>query len=89
MGHVGSARHGQGPAHRLARVEEPLPEGAAGMPGVIIPRKTVNELRKLAIVHWQWALPPDASRWGAAGKAVTVTTAAAASGGRRATGTPP
>ncbi len=34
--------------HRLARVEEELPEGAAGMPGVIIPRKTVNELRKLA-----------------------------------------
>jgi len=33
--------------HRLARVEEPLPEGAAGMPGVIVPRKTVNELRKL------------------------------------------
>src|SRR5258708_28809385 len=33
--------------HRLARVEEPLPEGAASMPGVIIPRKTVNELRKL------------------------------------------
>ena len=33
--------------HRLARVEEPLPAGAAGMPGVIIPRKTVNELRKL------------------------------------------
>ncbi len=33
--------------HRLARVEEPLPEGAAAMPGVIIPRKTVAELRKL------------------------------------------
>jgi DNA polymerase-3 subunit beta len=33
--------------HRLARVEMPLPEGAAGMPGVIIPRKTVLELRKL------------------------------------------
>ena len=33
--------------HRLARVEEPLTEGAAGMPGVIIPRKTVGELRKL------------------------------------------
>ena len=33
--------------HRLARVEEPIPEGAAGMPGVIIPRKTVAELRKL------------------------------------------
>jgi DNA polymerase-3 subunit beta len=33
--------------HRLARVEMPLPDGAAGMPGVIVPRKTVNELRKL------------------------------------------
>ena len=33
--------------HRLARVEEPLPEGAGSMPGVIIPRKTVTELRKL------------------------------------------
>ncbi len=33
--------------HRLARVEVPLPEGAAGMTGVIVPRKTVNELRKL------------------------------------------
>ena len=33
--------------HRLARVEEPLPAGAAGMPGVIIPRKTIAELRKL------------------------------------------
>ncbi len=33
--------------HRLARVEEPLPEGASGMPGVIVPRKTVLELRKL------------------------------------------
>jgi len=34
--------------HRLARVETDLPDGAAGMPGVIIPRKTVNELNKLA-----------------------------------------
>ncbi|MFV3130761.1 DNA polymerase III subunit beta [Niveispirillum sp. KHB5.9] len=33
--------------HRLARVETPLPEGAAGLPGVIIPRKTVLEVRKL------------------------------------------
>ena len=33
--------------HRLARVEVPLPDGAAGMPGVIVPRKTVIELRKL------------------------------------------
>jgi DNA polymerase III subunit beta len=33
--------------HRLARMEIPLPEGAGGMPGVIVPRKTVGELRKL------------------------------------------
>lgn len=33
--------------HRLARVEIPLPEGAAGMPGIIIPRKTIGELRRL------------------------------------------
>jgi DNA polymerase-3 subunit beta len=33
--------------HRLARVELPLPQGAAGIPGIIVPRKTVNELRKL------------------------------------------
>ena len=33
--------------HRLARVEIVLPEGAAGMPGIIVPRKTVIELRKL------------------------------------------
>lgn len=33
--------------HRLAQFEMPLPEGAVGMPGVIIPRKTVGELRKL------------------------------------------
>jgi DNA polymerase-3 subunit beta len=33
--------------HRLARVTVPRPDGAAGMPGVIIPRKCVAELRKL------------------------------------------
>jgi DNA polymerase III subunit beta len=33
--------------HRLARVEMTAPAGAAGMPGVIVPRKTVGELRKL------------------------------------------
>jgi DNA polymerase-3 subunit beta len=33
--------------HRLARVEMTAPEGAAGMPGIIIPRKAVLELRKL------------------------------------------
>jgi DNA polymerase III subunit beta len=33
--------------HRLARVTVQRPEGAQGMPGVIIPRKCVGELRKL------------------------------------------
>ncbi len=33
--------------HRLASVEVPMPEGASDMPGVIVPRKTVAELRKL------------------------------------------
>jgi DNA polymerase-3 subunit beta len=33
--------------HRLARVEAALPEGAAGMPPIIVPRKTVAEIRKL------------------------------------------
>ncbi len=33
--------------HRLARVTVPRPDGAGGMPGVIIPRKCVAELRKL------------------------------------------
>ncbi len=33
--------------HRLARVEVDLPAGAEGMPPVIVPRKTVNEVRKL------------------------------------------
>lgn len=33
--------------HRLARVEMPAPSGTKGMPGVILPRKTVGEVRKL------------------------------------------
>ncbi|MCA0846382.1 MAG: DNA polymerase III subunit beta [Salipiger thiooxidans] len=33
--------------HRLARIDAPLPSGAEAMPGVIVPRKTVGELRKL------------------------------------------
>jgi DNA polymerase-3 subunit beta len=49
------AETGDGPAlrcvatdgHRLARIDAPLPEGAGEMPGVIVPRKTVGELRKL------------------------------------------
>ncbi|HEX3494743.1 MAG TPA: DNA polymerase III subunit beta [Methylocella sp.] len=33
--------------HRLARVEIPAPDGAIGMPGVIVPRKAVLEVQKL------------------------------------------
>ncbi|MGB0659359.1 MAG: DNA polymerase III subunit beta [Mangrovicoccus sp.] len=33
--------------HRLARIDADLPIGAEDMPGVIVPRKTVGELRKL------------------------------------------
>jgi DNA polymerase-3 subunit beta len=33
--------------HRLARIDAGLPEGADNMDGVIVPRKTVGELRKL------------------------------------------
>ncbi len=33
--------------HRLAQAEIPAPSGAMGMPGVIVPRKTVGEIQKL------------------------------------------
>jgi DNA polymerase-3 subunit beta len=33
--------------HRLAKAEAPAPAGSAGMPGVIVPRKTVGEMQKL------------------------------------------
>jgi DNA polymerase III subunit beta len=33
--------------HRLARYELDLPDGASDMPGVIVPRKTIAELRRL------------------------------------------
>ncbi|MGR3758185.1 MAG: DNA polymerase III subunit beta [Tranquillimonas sp.] len=51
--HVASGEDGQvlrcvaTDGHRLARIDAPLPEGAETMPGVIVPRKTVGELRKL------------------------------------------
>ncbi len=34
--------------HRLARFDAPAPEGASGMPGIIVPRKTVGEIAHLA-----------------------------------------
>jgi len=33
--------------HRLALADAPAPNGAQGMPGVIVPRKTINELKRL------------------------------------------
>ena len=33
--------------HRLAQAELAVPSGAAGMPGMIVPRKTVNEVQRL------------------------------------------
>lgn len=33
--------------HRLARVEADAPQGSAGMPGIIVPRKAVSEILKL------------------------------------------
>src|ERR1700726_3342510 len=33
--------------HRLAQMELELPKGAAGMPGIIVPRKTVGEVQRL------------------------------------------
>ncbi len=36
--------------HRLARAEIDAPAGSEGMPGIIIPRKTVSELQKLVDV---------------------------------------
>ncbi|MEM1074304.1 MAG: DNA polymerase III subunit beta [Pseudomonadota bacterium] len=51
--HVSDAEGGQvlrcvaTDGHRLARIDAELPDGAADMAGVIVPRKTVGELRKL------------------------------------------
>src|SRR5580704_16989129 len=33
--------------HRLAQIDLVMPKGAAGMPGVIVPRKTVGEVQRL------------------------------------------
>ncbi len=33
--------------HRLAKIDSDLPDGASGIPGVIVPRKTVSELRMI------------------------------------------
>ncbi len=46
-GAIGKLRAVATDGHRLARFEMPLPAGIVDMPGIIVPRKTVAELRKL------------------------------------------
>ncbi|MEO1043720.1 MAG: DNA polymerase III subunit beta [Pseudomonadota bacterium] len=43
----GSLRAVATDGHRLARLDAPIPQGAEGMAGVIVPRKAVLELRRL------------------------------------------
>jgi DNA polymerase-3 subunit beta len=50
--HIHDAGEGQMAAvatdgHRLARIHLPLPEGAAGMPAIIVPRKPIAEIGRL------------------------------------------
>ena len=47
--------------HRLARFTLPRPEGAEGMPDVIVPRKAVGELRKLLEEKGEGAVQIDLS----------------------------
>ena len=61
--------------HRLARIEVALPSGAAGMPGVIIPRKTIGEIKKLTedgVTHVEIALSESKIRF-TCGSAVLVS----------------
>jgi DNA polymerase-3 subunit beta len=53
--------------HRLARLDAPLPDGAAAMPGVIVPRKAIAELARLlddAEDHVEIAVSPAKIRFG-------------------------
>jgi DNA polymerase-3 subunit beta len=59
---------------RLALAEMPAPEGAVGTPGVIVPRKTVNEARRLlddAGESVELALSPQKVRFELNGAALT------------------
>jgi DNA polymerase-3 subunit beta len=64
--------------HRLARYTLPRPDGAAGMPDVIVPRKAVNELRKLidenADAQVQIDLSPSKIRFRLGGEGGVVLT---------------
>lgn len=52
--HEGHLRAVATDGHRLSLVEMPLPEGAAGIPGVILPRKTVDILAERAADAGEW-----------------------------------
>jgi len=59
---------------RLALAEMPAPEGAAGAPGVIVPRKTIGEARRLledAGESVELAVSPQKVRFDLAGAALT------------------
>jgi len=43
--------------HRLAQMELDLPSGAVGMPGIIVPRKTVSEVQR----SWRTSTPKSPS----------------------------
>ncbi len=45
--HEGVLRAVATDGHRLALSEMPLPNGATGLPGIIVPRKTIAEIRRL------------------------------------------
>ncbi|UFX49054.1 DNA polymerase III subunit beta [Bradyrhizobium sp. 41S5] len=47
QGNVATLRAVATDGHRLAQVEYPLPEGAADLKGIIVPRKTVGEITRL------------------------------------------
>ena len=59
--------------HRLARVDAECPEDAQGMTGVIIPRKTVGELRKLLETDGQVAISVSETKIRFATPEVTLT----------------
>jgi choline dehydrogenase-like flavoprotein len=54
---------GPGPNVRIATCDY-----VNNLPGTIGGGVLANEVLKLPILHWNWALPPDAPRWGQAGK---------------------
>ncbi|HEX3699727.1 MAG TPA: DNA polymerase III subunit beta [Phenylobacterium sp.] len=59
---------------RLALAEMPAPEGAAGLPGIIVPRKTVGEARRLledAGESVELQISPQKVRFGFTGAALT------------------